>query len=340
MTHGRRSRSTPKAGRPAFSAALTLACALLIGGCADGRSFDAESSVSAEPQVGLEGVGTSDSPWLTDEALTAAVPTTTSGAPPVASASFSGGIPMGTTALPVTQFGATYNGAVANIAPENLLSSLAGIKARGGKVILMLVGNDQYYKSADGTFSLTKWKQRVDRFKRINFSSYLSDGTVAGHYIIDEPNDPANWNGRPIPPSTVEDMAKYSKSLWPTMATIARAEPTYLKGSHPYLDAAWAQYVYRKGPVADFIRTRVAEAQSQRLALVVGLNVIKGGVNGSKMTASQILSWGTTLLGSTYPCAFISWQYDAKFLSSAGIKSAMDALRQKAEKRTAKSCRS
>lgn len=96
-------------------------------------------------------------------------------------------------------------------------------------------------------------------------------------------------------------MAKYSKKMWPTMATIARAEPTYLTGSHPYLDAAWAQDVHRKGPVA-------------------------GG--------------GTTLLGSSYPRAFISWQYDAKFLSSSGVKSARDALRQQAQKRSARTCRS
>jgi hypothetical protein len=258
--------------------------------------------------------------------------------PAFASTGFAGGIPFGTSALPTSEFGDRYNGAMRNIWPEYLVQELAAIRERGGRVVLMFAGKEDNYKDAEGHFSLTKWKQRVDRFRGVNFSAYVQDGTIIGHYLIDEPNDPANWNGEPISPSTVEEMAQYSKQLWPGMTTIVRAEPGYFGDSHPYLDAAWAQYVNRKGDAGDYIRRNVADAQSRGLGLIVGLNLILGGVNGSAMTASQVEAWGSALLGSSYPCAFISWQYDAGYLASSSVKSAMDALRAQAENRATRSC--
>jgi hypothetical protein len=207
----------------------------------------------------------------------------------------------------------------------------------------MLAGNERYYKDSDGHFSLTKWKARVDRFRRVNFSSYINDGTIIGHYLIDEPHDAANWNGRTIPGATLEEMAKYSKGIWPGMVTVVRSWPDYLDNfsvSYHYLDAAWAQYSYRFGDPSSFISSNVSKARGKGLALIVGLNVIKGGnPKGTNMTATEVKSWGSTLLSSSYPCAFISWQYNTTYLSSSSIKDAMMTLRNKAENRSFKTCR-
>jgi hypothetical protein len=257
----------------------------------------------------------------------------------LASASFAGGIPFGTSALPTSWFGSRYNGALRNIWPGSLRSELAAIKARGGKVVLMFAGNEKYYKDGSGHFSLDKWKQRVSRFRGVDFGSYVKDGTIVGHYMIDEPNDPANWNGRPISASTVDEMGRYSKQLWPTMTTVVRTEPGYFGFSPRYVDAAWAQYLHRRGDVGSYIRKQVSDAQRRGLGLVVGLNVIHGGPNKTRMTASQIRDWGSALLSSSYPCAFISWQYNASYLNSGSIRDAMSYLRNKAERRSTRSCR-
>jgi hypothetical protein len=204
----------------------------------------------------------------------------------------------------------------------------------------MLAGHPRFYTDGNGHFSLTKWKARVDLFKGIDFDSYISDGTIVGHFLLDEPNDAKNWNGQPVSPSVVEQMAQYSKQLWPGLPTIVRTEPDYLGSNHKYLDAAWAQYLARRGDVNDYIKRNVADAQQRGLGLVVGLNVIDGGTpTGTKMTASQVESWGSALLSSTYPCAFIMWTYNSTYLSSAGIGRAMDALRRKAENRSVRTCR-
>jgi hypothetical protein len=235
-----------------------------------------------------------------------------------------------------------YNGAKLTLKPWELMPTLAAVKARGGRVTLALAGSPATFIDANGHFDLRKWKARVDRFRSKNFSSYIKDGTVIGHYLVDEPNDPSNWNGRMVSQATVEEMARYSKQIWPTLPTIVRTESSYLakwSGTYRYLDAAWAQYVHRKGDVGAFLSRNVADAKRKGLALVVGLNILRGGPNLAPMTASQVKTWGSALLRSSYPCAFISWQYDAAYLSSKSIKEAMAVLRRKAQNRTTKTCR-
>jgi hypothetical protein len=260
---------------------------------------------------------------------------------------YAGGIPFGHFNLPVLQVGSYYNGSVRNARvwywANSMRAELAAIKARGGKVILVLAGSHQWYLDENGYFSMTKWKKRVDDFRSINFSSYITDGTIIAHYLIDEPNDPANWGGKVVPPPTLEEMAKYSKQLWPGMATVVRAESSYLAqwpGTYRYLDAAWAQYVTRKGTPSDFIQRNVADAKRKGLALITGLNVLKGGPNRTPMSAALIRSAGSTLLSSSYPCAFLNWRYDAAYLAPSDVRDAMKYLRSKAQNRAYKSCRS
>jgi hypothetical protein len=257
--------------------------------------------------------------------------------------SFRGGIAFGHFNLPTGQYGSMYNGAMRNIWPSELIQQLYAIRSRGGKVVLMFAGNERHYRDGDGHFSLTKWKERVKRFRGVNFSQFVRDGTIIAHYLIDEPNDASNYAGRAVSGRTVEEMARFSKSIWPNLPTVVRAEPGYLLrtgGSYNYLDAAWAQYVTRKGTPGDYIRRNVSDAQRAGLALVTGMNISRGGPNGSRMSPSLIKSAGSTLLNSSYPCAFISWQYESAYLSRSDVRSALSYLKYKAQNRSTKSCRS
>jgi len=185
------------------------------------------------------------------------------------------------------------------------------------------------------------WKARVDRYAAIDFSSYIADGTIIGHYLIDEPQCSSCWGGEPVSRDTLEAMAQYSKQYWPTMTTIVRAAPTWLAGypgQYVYLDAGWAQYTLLQGDINSYLADNVAAAKSKGLGLVVGLNVLKGGANLTSLTASQVKTFGSVLLGSPYPCAFISWQYNADYFSRSDIKSALDFLSKKAKRHAASSC--
>ncbi|HEY7612973.1 MAG TPA: hypothetical protein VH764_08255 [Gemmatimonadales bacterium] len=265
-------------------------------------------------------------------------PTGDSGpAEPVASA-FAGGIPFGISAMPISEYGSRYNGALLNLAPRTMLAELAQIKSRGGKVIIKLAGHPRYYGEGEG-FDLAAWKRRIDVYKGIDFAPYVRDGTIVGHYMIDEPNDPKNWGGKPVPSATLEEMGRYSKQLWPEMPTIVRTEPSYLGYNHHYVDAAWAAYLDRKGPPQEFIRRNVSDAQARGLALVIGLNILDGGVpNLTQMTPSEAQSWGSALLESTYPCAFMMWRYEGGVFSGS-MGNAMDALSRLARNRSVRTCR-
>ena len=208
-------------------------------------------------------------------------------------------------------------------------------------MVLSLPGGPGGYTEPDGTFNLVKWKARVSRYNVVNFRTYITDSTIIGNYIIDQPNCSTCWGGQSITQSTVEEMARYSESLWPGMATIARADPTWLAeypGQYVYLDAGWAQYVMRKGDVNTYLSDNVAAAQSKGLRLIVGLNALKGGLNETSFTASQVKDFGSVMLSSAYPCAFISWQYNAAYFSRSDIKSAMSLLSKKAARHVPSYC--
>jgi len=265
---------------------------------------------------------------------------------------YRGGIPFGVFHLPTSLYGRGYSGSLANTssATRALVPLLAAARRNGVKVVISLVGADHYYKNSNGTFSLAKWKARVSKYRGVNFSSYIKDGTIIGHYILDEPHDPSNWAGHTISRATVDEMARYSKSIWPSMPTIVRGWPAYLKGyNYRYLDAAWAQYSARFGNVSTWLQKNVRDAKASRLALVVGLNQLQGGAKGGlngfyrrgyySMSASQMRSWGAAILADPYPCAFLSWAYNAKYMNRSDIKSARSYLAGKAGAKSAKSCR-
>ena len=253
------------------------------------------------------------------------------------------GIPFGTFAQPLDVYGSTYTGGHMNPqTPESLLSRLATIRAARGRVALALAGGPLQFTNADGTFNVELWKARVGRYSGGDFNSYIDDGTVIGNYLIDQPNCSTCWGGQVIPQDMVEAMAQYSKSIWPSLTTIARAETDWLAeytGEYVYLDAGWAQYVVRKGDVNTFLTANVAAAQAKGLGLIVGLNVLKGNTDLSSLTASQVKTFGSVLLGSSYACAFISWQYDPIYFSEPDIKSAMAFLSKKAKRHAPTSCR-
>ena len=259
------------------------------------------------------------------------------------------GIPFGPFGLPASLYGREFNATFRALPPKVLLSELEAARQAGARVVVRLVGGHSRYKRK-GTFDMDLWKARLDRFREIDFSSYIEDGTIVGHFILDEPHDRSNWGGKVISRATIDEMARYSKELWPSMATIIRGKPDYLKGyQYRYLDAAWMQYTVSFGPIEDFIRTNVQDARASGLGLVAGLNVINGGSKTSGipgrrpgkygMSASELKTWGGALLAEPTTCAFIVWEYDSLYFSRPAIKAALDELGQQARNLPKKACR-
>jgi hypothetical protein len=238
------------------------------------------------------------------------------------------------------------------LTPDNIIPLLNDARARGGRIILKLcMGRDSYVKNPDGTFSLTKWKELVGRFKSVNLSPYINDGTIVGHFLIDEPHRTAKWGGKIIPQSTVEAMAQYSKQIWPTMTTFVHTKTDWLANTpvtYRYLDAGWTQYAVGKGEVNTWVTHEIAAAKQKGLGLVIGMNVLagssaNGGIKGYypgyySMSATQLKNFGTVILSQSYGCAFFLWQYNSTYYNRTDIKAAMAALSVKAKAHPKTSC--
>jgi hypothetical protein len=233
--------------------------------------------------------------------------------------------------------------------PDTLLLDLEAARRGNARLFISFSGNEQHNRDANG-FSLEKWKQRIDRFRGVDLTSYIDDGTIIGHFIMDEPDDKSNWNGKKVPQPQIEEIAAYSKQVWPTMVTMIRAWPEYLEGyQYPHLDAVRIQYSDRFGAIDSFIPANVARAKALGLALVGGLNVLNGGSKTSgipgrregkfAMNAGELRSWGSTFLSEPYICAFILYEYDAPYLARPDIQEALSELGEIARARSKKECR-
>ena len=276
--------------------------------------------------------------------------TATQQLPELASATVPAGIAFASYNLPMSLMGSIHTGTILASTPSGVLSSLAAVKARGGRVFLRLHG-DAVVRNTDNTFNLDKWKAQVARFRNINFTPYINDGTIIGHFVVDEPHFGSRWGNKVIPQSTVETMARYSKQLWPTMKTIVSAPPTWFAAvavTYTYLDAAWAIYYAKIGNPTNWINNQTSKAKLKRLGLVASLNVLDGG-NGSSgfagnypnkfsMSATELWSYGTALLAQSYVCAFAMWKYTSAYYGRADIKSAMAELSRKAKSHAPTSC--
>jgi hypothetical protein len=275
------------------------------------------------------------------------------GFPGEAALSAAPGIMFGTFSMKTDLLGTIHTGSFRSPGPSNVIELLTGARAKGARIVMQMTGGHvEDVKNSDGTFNLTKWKAKVAGFRNVAFGSFITDGTILVHYLIDEPNNPSKWGGKIVPQATIEAMAQYSKQLWPTMITLARVDPSWLASSpvnYVHLDAGWAQYRSSKGDPTKFITTQVAAARSKALGAVVGLNVLNGG-NGSsgirgtksgewKMSASELRNYGTILLNQSYACGFMMWTYDATYYGRSDIKSAMTDLSAKARAHVKTSCR-
>jgi hypothetical protein len=88
-------------------------------------------------------------------------------------------------------------------------------------------------------------------------------------------------------------------------------------------------------------KARAQAAKAAGLALVVGINQLHGVKAGRRklpVSGSQLKSWGSALLSDSYPCAFLNWMYDDRYMARKDVKAAFSFLSGKARSKGNKSC--
>lgn len=250
-------------------------------------------------------------------------------------------MPYGPAFLPLAEF-TDYTGSWQQIDPENTINTLETARATHTTLIVELAGPSEFYQNADDTFNLTLYKERLDRFKGLDFTPYVIDGTVVGHFLIDEPHYAGRWGGAPIPMEDIQAAAVYAKSLFPTMPTTVSSEPSFLEDGAPWtgLDFSSAQYTDEDGDPATWVATQAALAQELGIGLAVGINLVAGN-NFGPVTAEQIEQWGLVIVQEPMACYFNLFRYNDEFFGnpSPEIAAAVGTVGQAAAARTAPFCR-
>ena len=271
--------------------------------------------------------------------------------PAFASAFAGRGLPFGFWRLEYSQLGSDWTSLHRGSTPNSIRRDLEIARKHGGRVFIQLAGRKKHYQNKNGSFSLEKFKARLNAYKGLNLDSYIADGTLAGHMLIDEPSDKSNWDGKVMSYADVEAAAKASKAIWPKLPAIVRSVPTWLQGAKfrwTYLDGAWGQYSARKGEVNKYIAAESRAAKAEGLTMVWGLNIINGGNGSSRkrgdsrgsynMSASELQKYGKALIGTSNTCGFLMWMYDHGYMKNGSVMSAMKSLSKLAKGRPALSC--
>ena len=269
------------------------------------------------------------------------------------------GIPFGEFGLEREQFRPPYTGAVVPVSRSSVGSVLRAAQERKLRLVLNLAGGGRHYSNPDGTFDLALWKARIDTYRDVDFSPYVTEGLVLAHFLLDEPGASRTWGGRPISRAEIEEMARYSESIWPALPTAVRATAEWLgQGDTAYtsLDIAWAQWSGpRRGAGTgltpeQFRDENVAWAKRLELGLIFGMNYLNGGDGSSgipgtdlhpelwQMSAAELAHVGTVLAAAPYACALLSWRHHPSFASRPEVRAALDSVAGVAAGRGGTSC--
>ncbi len=280
---------------------------------------------------------------------TEATATTTSASPAAAVAP---GIVFASSRMSPSQLNSVHTGVWAPSTPSAVLSYLSQVRAKGGRAVIVLVG-DGVPRNGDNTFNLALWKSALDRYRGINFNSYISDGTLVAHRLMDEPHFESRWGNKVVPQAVVEEAAKYSKQLWPTLPTMVSSPPNWLAAApvtYTHLDAGLAMFRSKTSSTPSrWVAQQAARAKEKGLGMFAGLNVLDGGDGSSgwrgtqprtwQMSAKEVRSYGSALLAESRVCGFFMWRYASEYYNRADVKSAMADLSGLARNHARTPCR-
>ena len=206
-------------------------------------------------------------------------------------------------------------------AKKNLFPDAA---AAGMKLVVRLTGEHDNYTDDDGNFDIDMWKDVLDGWVDMGLDDFIDDGTIIGHILID---DVQNFEGADPTGDELDEMARYSKALFPDLLAIVRLQadqlPVPTAGTYAYVDAAVNQYnSVKDGDIADYGEDTATAADALDVGIVSGLNIVDGGDGSSgvegysggryAMSADEIRRYGAVLLTVEACGMFLMWEYDGE----------------------------
>jgi hypothetical protein len=225
--------------------------------------------------------------------------------------------------------------------PGGIVTQIATARTMGQKLVLCMAGCAHAPVTTNGAFDLAKWKTTIASYNtsaiRSAVAAGVSDGTVIGNSLIDEPEH-HSWGGVLTKPM-LDDMATYAKQFFPTLPMGVQfggqASYTWRTAERFHVvDFTNNQYSWRifSGDVATYRAKVLAQAALDGVTAAFSLNILAGGVpdtdgvydctgagqagvgvngNNCRMTATQLRDFGRALGPSG--CVLTMWTYDANY---------------------------
>jgi hypothetical protein len=192
--------------------------------------------------------------------------------------------------------------------PSTIVSRITSARAKGVKLVLVMTAGRAGALDTVSTsplvtrFNLTKWKATLNKFNtpaiKAAVAQGVADGTIVGYSLMDEPNH-RDWGGV-VTKKTLDDMAVFSKSIFPTLPTGVTVVAWWRSGkSHSaqlpqpadtfkvvdfYISQYdWWQSPYgpRGGMAGNYLAwrdTALSLAKQQGMKVMFSMNLLAGGV--------------------------------------------------------------
>lgn len=181
-------------------------------------------------------------------------------------------------------------------------SVLAEAEACGRKVLLFLSDKTENVVGDTGGLDLTKYRNEISFFDG-KIDKYVESGVIMAHMVVDEPHDCNNdWKGSCPSASTVDQVSKISKELWPTLQTFVNTVPSYIQRegyTWQNTDIMNFQYAYHKGDLNKFVSDAVSHLNSGKFRDIAwALQVKSGGCaryQECSMTPEQVQTVTSTM---------------------------------------------
>lgn len=261
--------------------------------------------------------------------------------PPAGGVGTPGARPFGAYSIPAG--GLDYwNATVKQIKPQ-WIANVLNTAATNSAYIFCCFGGDEDWVDSAGVFSFERWKATVyavynNAVANALLVAMIASGTAFAHYLIDEPNWYKRWGGV-IPLATLERMALYSKSLWPTWPTTVRIGATEKANGSYYitrhvngLDWLWAQYWTRFGDVTAYRDLEISRCLSLNHGLVIGLNIADfNGDSTRPITPAELDYYGGILAAgdNSVVKAFMAWEFQSGLYAQSTFPSTNGRLRDR-----------
>ncbi|HCC83228.1 TPA: hypothetical protein DEP96_00060 [Candidatus Uhrbacteria bacterium] len=212
---------------------------------------------------------------------------------------------------------------VAADSPTYAVKTLLPIVQRSGMKVTLRMSSSISNLDTNGNFDINKWKNYVAAWKNSGVQTYIDNGTLIGHMLLD---DILTFDGKNPTGAELDEMARYSEETLPGLMTFVRNRATTMPvptdGTYDYLDAVVNQYIVRDGEINTYTKNETAAAQALHVASINGLNIADGGDGSSgqpgwrqgfyAMSAAEITEYSKILLSVPTMNLFLMWEYDGQ----------------------------